>query len=241
MFQTFRSTALTATNILLKASSSAQTTKRSYFSKVLVANRGEIASRVFRTCQRLDIPTVAVYCTTDTTSNFVQEADEAICIGPPDNSYLNIDRILAAIRSTGATAVHPGYGFLSENAHFAQAVNELDVDGFGGGGRVKFLGPSAFAIQQLGDKLQSKRLAAASGVSIVPGHDKPVASLEEAMTICGTQIPYPVLVKVCLDVSSPCYWVSCDGVAQPLGTNTIPFITRPPRAGAARACAYVTT
>lgn len=157
------------------------------FDKVMVANRGEISERVMNTCKRLGIKTVAIYSTADAKAPFVQVADEAICVGPPTDSYLNTDNVLKAMKDTGAQAVHPGYGFLSENAGFC---NDVQAAG------ATFLGPPVSAIQQLGDKLESKRIAVDAQVSIIPGHDGEVESLEQALEICHTKVPYPVLLKV---------------------------------------------
>lgn len=159
------------------------------FDKVLIANRGEIAIRVMRSCRALGIRTVAVYSTVDAGAPFVQYADEAVCLGPANasDSYLNVDAVLRAIQQTGANAVHPGYGFLSENAHFAQSVGDLGA---------VFLGPPVNAIQKLGDKLESKRLAIEAGVDTIPGYDDgPVETVEHALQLCNEVIPYPVLLK----------------------------------------------
>lgn len=131
--------------------------------KILIANRGEIACRVIKTAKKLGIATVAVYSDADRDALHVKMADEAVHIGPPpsNQSYIVIDRIIDAIRQTGADAVHPGYGFLSENAAFAQA---LEKEG------VIFIGPPVKAIEAMGDKITSKKLAAEAGVSTVPGH-----------------------------------------------------------------------
>ena len=120
--------------------------------KLLIANRGEIACRIIKTCRKMGIPTVAVYSDADTNSLFVQMADEAVNIGPAPSSqsYLDIKKILAVIKKTGATMVHPGYGFLSENRHFAA---ELEKNG------VIFVGPSVYSVEMMGDKIQSKKLA----------------------------------------------------------------------------------
>ena len=132
------------------------------FKKILIANRGEIACRVIRTAKRMGIATVAVHSDADRDAVHVRMADEAVAIGPAPSaqSYLSIDAILSAIAATGADAVHPGYGFLSENAAFARA---LDAAG------VAFVGPPATAIDAMGDKITSKKLAAEAGVSTVPG------------------------------------------------------------------------
>lgn len=160
------------------------------FDKVLIANRGEICLRIARTCRRLGIPTVAVYSTMDAGTPFVQAADEAVCIGPAPvtDSYLNTEAILEVIRQTGAQAVHPGYGFLSENASFCRAVEESGA---------VFLGPSVASIEKLGDKLQSKLLAVQAGVNIIPGYDSgPVESIEQTLQLCNEGVvPYPVLLK----------------------------------------------
>ena len=183
---------------------SSSTTKRP-FDKVLIANRGEIVSRVIRTCRQLDIPTVAVYSTGDgSQAPFVQEADEAICIGPATatESYLHADRVVAAIQQSGASAVHPGYGFFSENAAFCQRVQDVPLrvpDACNSKQSVTWLGPPAHAIRDLGDKLASKEIAIQAGVNIVPGHDRPVESVEEALELCSSSVDngltYPVLLK----------------------------------------------
>ncbi|WP_102108779.1 acetyl-CoA carboxylase biotin carboxylase subunit [Oceaniglobus roseus] len=157
------------------------------FKKILIANRGEIACRVIKTARRMGIATVAVYSDADRNALHVRMADEAVHIGPaPANrSYIVIDRIMAAIRETGAEAVHPGYGFLSENPKFAEALAEADV---------AFIGPPAKAIEAMGDKITSKRLAAEAGVSTVPGYMGLIADADEAVRISG-EIGYPVMIK----------------------------------------------
>ena len=157
------------------------------FDKILIANRGEIACRVIRTCRRLGIATVAVHSEADAEALHVRAADDAVAIGPApaSESYLRIDRILDAARRTGAQAVHPGYGFLAENAAFAEA---LDAE------RIGFVGPPAAAIRAMGDKLEAKRLAAAAAVSTVPGHPEAVGDLDVAARIAAG-IGYPVMVK----------------------------------------------
>ncbi len=156
-------------------------------SKILIANRGEIACRVIRTAKKMGIATVAVYSDADANAMHVREADEAVHIGPAPSSqsYIVIDKILDAIRKTGADAVHPGYGFLSENPAFAEA---LEKEG------VTFIGPPVNAIQAMGDKITSKKLAAEAGVSTVPGHMGLIADAEEAVKI-ASQIGYPVMIK----------------------------------------------
>lgn len=155
--------------------------------KLLIANRGEIACRIIKTCRKLGIKTVAVYSDADTNSLFVQMADEAVNIGqaPSSQSYLVIDKILDAIKKTGANMVHPGYGFLSENRDFA---NALEKEG------VTFVGPSVYSIEKMGDKIESKKLALSAGVSTVPGHMGIVKDGKEATTI-AKQIGFPVMVK----------------------------------------------
>lgn len=157
------------------------------FKKILIANRGEIACRVIKTAKKLGIATVAVYSDADRDAMHVRMADEAVHIGPSPSaqSYIVIDKIIAAIRSTGADAVHPGYGFLSENAAFAEA---LEKEG------VAFIGPPVGAIQAMGDKITSKKLAAEAGVSTVPGHMGLIADADEAVKISGS-IGYPVMIK----------------------------------------------
>lgn len=164
------------------------------FHKVLVANRGEIARRIIRTCKKENIKTVAIYSTTDSKSPHVLEADEAVCVGPAASSasYLNIDNICKAIEMTGSEAVHPGYGFLSENAEFAGRVEET-MSGITGKG-VKFIGPSPAAIIAMGDKITSKKIAKEAGVNIIPGYDGFVTSQEHAVTVAN-QIGYPVMIK----------------------------------------------
>jgi len=157
------------------------------FDKILIANRGEIACRVIKTARRLGIKTVAVFSDADRNALHVDMADEAVHIGPAPaaQSYLVIDRIMEAIRTTGAQAVHPGYGFLSENMRFAQA---LEAEG------VAFIGPPSPAIEAMGDKITSKKLAAEAGVSTVPGYMGLIGDAEEAVKI-AQQIGYPVMIK----------------------------------------------
>ncbi|MGE4221496.1 MAG: acetyl-CoA carboxylase biotin carboxylase subunit [Alphaproteobacteria bacterium] len=157
------------------------------FKKILIANRGEIACRVIRTARRMGIATVAVYSDADADALHVRMADEAVHVGraPAAESYLVVDAILKAIRDTGAEAVHPGYGFLSENARFAEALAAAGV---------AFIGPPVGAIQAMGDKIESKKLAKAAGVNTVPGYLGVIETDDEAVRIAG-EIGYPVMVK----------------------------------------------
>jgi acetyl-CoA carboxylase biotin carboxylase subunit len=157
------------------------------FGKVLIANRGEIALRVHRACQEMGIRTVAVHSTADATAMHVRLADESVCIGPPAarDSYLNVAAILSAATITGADAVHPGYGFLSENARFAEMVEAHGL---------KFIGPSPDHIRMMGDKIAAKDAMRRLGVPLVPGSMGALDSLEEARAI-AEQIMYPVLIK----------------------------------------------
>ncbi len=157
------------------------------FEKILIANRGEIALRVLRACRELGIQTVAVHSTADAEAMHVRLADESVCIGPPParDSYLNIPSIVAACEITGAEAVHPGYGFLSENANFAQILSEHAI---------KFIGPSAEHIRIMGDKIEAKRTAKALGIPVVPGSEGGVSDIDEARRIAD-DIGYPVIVK----------------------------------------------
>ncbi len=157
------------------------------FDKILIANRGEIALRVLRACKELGIPTVAVHSTADADAMHVRFADESVCIGPPaaKDSYLNIPSILAACEITGADAVHPGYGFLSENARFAEILSDHNV---------QFIGPKAEHIRIMGDKIEAKRTARHLGIPVVPGSDGGVSTDAEAARVAG-DIGYPVLIK----------------------------------------------
>jgi propionyl-CoA carboxylase alpha chain len=157
------------------------------FEKILIANRGEIACRIIRTCRRLKIATVAVYSEADADALHVRMADQAVPVGPPPaiESYLRIERIVEAARTSGAQAVHPGYGFLSENAAFAQALEAAGIT---------FIGPPSPAIRLMGDKIEAKRLAIEAGVSTVPGHALPVRDAVEAGPI-AERIGYPVMIK----------------------------------------------
>jgi len=157
------------------------------FKKILIANRGEIACRVMRTAKRMGIKTVAVYSDPDAMALHVREADEAVAIGGSSaaESYLKIDKIVDACKATGAEAVHPGYGFLSENRAFAAALEAAGI---------AFIGPGVHAIAAMGDKIESKKLAKAAGVSTVPGYMGVIADGDEAVKIAG-EIGYPVMIK----------------------------------------------
>ncbi len=157
------------------------------FEKILIANRGEIALRVLRACKELGIATVAVHSTADGDAMHVRLADESVCIGPPaaKDSYLNIPALLAACEITGADAVHPGYGFLSENARFAEILDEHGIT---------FIGPTAEHIRIMGDKIEAKRTAARLGIPTVPGSEGAVEDEAEARRIADA-IGYPVLIK----------------------------------------------
>src|SRR3954470_4010832 len=157
------------------------------FTKILIANRGEIACRVIKTAKKMGIATVAVYSEADRDALHVELADEAVCIGAPPSrdSYLVMDKIIAACKQTGADAVHPGYGFLSENEVFARRVEEEGI---------VFIGPKPAAIAAMGDKIQSKKLAAKAGVSTIPGHNEAIESAKLAVEI-AKGIGYPVMIK----------------------------------------------
>ncbi|WP_236979357.1 acetyl-CoA carboxylase biotin carboxylase subunit [Membranihabitans maritimus] len=157
------------------------------FNKILIANRGEIALRVIRTCKEMGINTVAVYSTADKESLHVRFADEAVCIGPPQSnlSYLNIPKIMAAVEITNADAVHPGYGFLAENADFAEICTEYGI---------KFIGPSPEHIRLMGDKVTAKDTMKKAKVPCIPGSEGLVDSIEEGIVI-AKDIGYPVIIK----------------------------------------------
>ncbi|PZR28228.1 MAG: acetyl-CoA carboxylase biotin carboxylase subunit [Citrobacter freundii] len=157
------------------------------FKKILIANRGEIALRVIRTCREMGIKTVAVYSTADRDSLHVKFADEAVCIGKPQSSdsYLNIAHIMAAVEITNADAVHPGYGFLAENAKFARICNDHGI---------KFIGPTADMINGMGDKITAKETMIKAGVPVVPGGEGLLKSIEEAKGL-AKNMGYPVILK----------------------------------------------
>lgn len=157
------------------------------FRKILIANRGEIAVRIIRACRELGIRTVAVYSTADRSSLHAQIADEAVCIGPADSSksYLNIEAIISACEITGADAVHPGFGFLSENSKFARICEKCGIT---------FIGPSPESIDMLGDKANAKKTMEEAGVPVIPGSKGEISSLEEAAELAD-RIGYPVLIK----------------------------------------------
>ena len=157
------------------------------FNKILIANRGEIACRVIKTAKKMGIVTVAVYSEADADALHVELADEAVCIGPPPSreSYLVADKIIAAAKSTGAQAIHPGYGFLSENEEFAKRV---EVEG------LVFIGPKHYSIAAMGDKIASKKLAGEAKVNTIPGWNEAIESPEQAVTI-AKDIGYPVMIK----------------------------------------------
>ncbi|XP_012380576.1 propionyl-CoA carboxylase alpha chain, mitochondrial isoform X5 [Dasypus novemcinctus] len=157
------------------------------FDKILVANRGEIACRVIKTCKKMGIKTVAIHSDVDANSVHVKMADEAVCVGPAptSKSYLNMDAIMEAIKKTRAQAVHPGYGFLSENREFAKCLAAADII---------FIGPDTYAIQAMGDKIESKLLAKKAKVNTIPGFDGTVKDTDEAVRI-AREIGYPVMIK----------------------------------------------
>ena len=157
------------------------------FKKVLIANRGEIAVRIIRACKELNIPTVSIHSDVDSDAMHVRLADESICVGShkPENSYLNTAAIMSAADITGVDAIHPGYGFLSENYRFAEIVSKHNI---------KFIGPSPELIKKMGDKIQAKRIAKEYGLPVIEGSDGNIDSLEEAEMICD-KIGYPILIK----------------------------------------------
>ena len=157
------------------------------FKKILIANRGEIALRVIRACRELGIETVAVYSEADRESLHVRFADDDVCIGPPParDSYLKIPRLIAAAEITGADAIHPGYGFLAENDHFAEVCRAC---------KIHFIGPTPEVIAALGDKVRARELARAAGVPVVPGSDGEVEDEKQALEI-AQQIGYPIMIK----------------------------------------------
>ena len=157
------------------------------FDKILIANRGEIALRILRACKELGIATVAVHSTADADAMHVRLADESVCIGPPPSkdSYLNVPALLAACEITGADAVHPGYGFLSENARFAEILADHNLH---------FIGPKAEHIRLMGDKIEAKKTAKKLGIPVVPGSEGAVGPDDDAMAIAQA-IGFPVLVK----------------------------------------------
>src|SRR5213595_3328630 len=161
---------------------------RRMFRKVLVANRGEIAVRVIRALDELGIASVAVYSEADRDAQHVRRATEAYLLGPgpATESYLKVDKLLEVIEQSGAEAVHPGYGFLAENAAFATALEENGIT---------FIGPPASAIEAMGSKTRARELMASAGVPIVPGTTEPVATIDRAREVIEETIGYPVAVK----------------------------------------------
>jgi len=157
------------------------------FSRILIANRGEIALRIIRTCKRMGIETVVVYSQADKDAMYLRMADRAICIGPPPSkqSYLNINNIISAAEIADVDAIHPGYGFLSENAHFAEVCRSC---------KIAFIGPPTEAIEKLGNKVNAKAIAKKEGVPVVPGSDGPVRNEDEALAL-AEKWGYPVLLK----------------------------------------------
>ncbi|HXU33313.1 MAG TPA: acetyl-CoA carboxylase biotin carboxylase subunit [Thermoanaerobaculia bacterium] len=157
------------------------------FKKILIANRGEIALRIIQACRELGIQTVAVYSTADRDSLHVTYADQDICIGPPpsNQSYLNISSILSAAEITGADAVHPGYGFLAENAHFAEVLAEC---------KIGWIGPRPEVIRMMGDKANARQKAKDAGVPVLPGSEQPLADADEARALAD-EVGYPVILK----------------------------------------------
>jgi len=157
------------------------------YQRILIANRGEIALRVIRACRELGVESVAVYSEADRDNAYLKLADEAICIGPahPAESYLNVARIISAAEVASVEAIHPGYGFLAENSHFAEVCRDCRID---------FIGPPTEAMVKLGNKVEARRLAGEAKVSVTPGSEDPVADEEEAIAL-AERIGYPVMVK----------------------------------------------
>jgi len=157
------------------------------FSRILIANRGEIALRIIRACRELDVETVAVYSEADKDAPYLQLADEAVCIGPADcaRSYLNIPRIISAAEITDVEAIHPGYGFLAENIHFAEVCHECGLT---------FIGPPVEAMQLLGDKVQARELAHRAGVPVVPGSEGAIEKDTHALDLAN-EMGYPIIIK----------------------------------------------
>jgi acetyl-CoA carboxylase biotin carboxylase subunit len=157
------------------------------FEKILIANRGEIALRIIRTCREMGIKTVAVYSTADRESLHVRFADEAVCIGPPASadSYLSVPKIMAAVEITNADAIHPGYGFLAENAAFAEVCSQYGI---------KFIGPTPAQIRKMGDKITAKETMIKAGVPVVPGSDGLIKDVKHGMKV-AKEIGYPVIIK----------------------------------------------
>src|SRR5213080_4840941 len=157
------------------------------FSKILIANRGEIALRIIRACREMGIATAVVYSTADKDAAYLQLADQAICIGdaPPSESYLNIPRIISAAEIANVQAIHPGYGFLSENAHFAEVCRSCNIE---------FIGPPHEAMRRLGNKNEARKLAKAVGVPVVPGSEGLLTDENQALRI-AQEMGYPVLIK----------------------------------------------
>src|ERR1051325_9283071 len=157
------------------------------FKKILIANRGEIALRVIRTCREMGIKTVAIYSSADKESLHVRFADEAVCIGPPQsvNSYLKIPTIMAVAEITNADAIHPGYGFHAESPAFAEICEQY---------KIKFIGPSAAMIKKMGDKISAKQTMKDAGVPVIPGSDGLMTSIASAKKI-AKKIEYPVVIK----------------------------------------------
>ncbi|KAL9650778.1 hypothetical protein ABK040_001828 [Willaertia magna] len=184
-FNTFKPTSYLRAPVEQQTSNSGE--KEHYFDKILIANRGEIACRIIKTCKKLGIKTVAVYSDADANNKHVRMADEAVYIGgsAPSESYLRGDRIIAAMKKTGAQAVHPGFGFLSENAAFAKAIEDAGL---------VFIGPPSSAINAMGDKIESKIIAERAKVNIIPGYNGEVPTADDAIKIAA-QIGYPVMIK----------------------------------------------
>ncbi|HHD11714.1 MAG TPA: ATP-grasp domain-containing protein, partial [Deltaproteobacteria bacterium] len=156
------------------------------FKKVLVANRGEIASRIIRACRELDIPTVAIYSEEDATSLYVKKADEAYMVGPgPIEGYLNIHRIVDLAKRVGVDAIHPGYGFLAENPRFPLLCERRGIT---------FIGPSSKTIADMGDKIRARKMMKKAGIPVLPGTDEPIKDVEEALKM-AKKIGYPIMVK----------------------------------------------